>query len=142
MAVNPNLAALMRVIEDNQDKMPEGEYLEAMNALGALHREIPAPAMAAAMGGGGAAAAVHAGPPPSYAASAPLFQLNALPLGMDRIEHAAWYRVKNDHPEHFGISAEDWMEFSPPERNQILRQATETAVNRFERVCRNSEPEE
>ena len=50
MAVNPNLAALMRVIEDNQDKMPEGEYLEAMNALGALHREIPAPpvAMAAA----------------------------------------------------------------------------------------------
>ena len=140
MAVNPNLAALMRVIEDNQDKMPEGEYLEAMNALGALHREIPAPAMAAAMGGGGAGPAF--GPPPSYAASVPLFQLNALPLGMDRIEHAAWIRVKADHPEYVGISAEDWMEFSPPERNQILRQATETAVNRFERVCRNSEPEE
>ena len=143
MAVNPNLAALMRVIEDNQDKMPEGEYLEAMNALGALHREIPAPVAVAAMGGGGAAAAaaVHAGPPPSYAASAPLFQLNALPLGMDRIEHAAWYRVKNDHPEYFGISAEDWMEFSPPERNQILRQATEMAVNRVELRCRNPEPE-
>ena len=44
MTVNPNLAALMRVIEDNQDNMPEGEYLEAMNALGALHREIPAAA--------------------------------------------------------------------------------------------------
>ena len=28
----------MRVIEDSQDKMPEGQYLAAMNALGALHR--------------------------------------------------------------------------------------------------------
>jgi hypothetical protein len=37
--VNPKLATLMRVIEDHQDKMPEGEYLEAMNALAALHRE-------------------------------------------------------------------------------------------------------
>ena len=38
MAVNPNLATLMRVIEENQDKMTEGEYLDAMNALCALHR--------------------------------------------------------------------------------------------------------
>jgi hypothetical protein len=38
MSVNKNLATLMRVIEDSQDKMPEGEYLAAMNALGALHR--------------------------------------------------------------------------------------------------------
>jgi hypothetical protein len=38
MSVNQNLATLMRVIEDAQDKMPEGEYLAAMNALGALHR--------------------------------------------------------------------------------------------------------
>ena len=53
MSVNPNLATLMRVIEDYQDKMPEGEYLEAMNALGALHRAAtlaapptsPAPAL-------------------------------------------------------------------------------------------------
>ena len=42
MAVNPKLETLMRVIEDNQDKMTEGEYLEAMNALAALHREVPA----------------------------------------------------------------------------------------------------
>jgi hypothetical protein len=143
MAVNPNLAALMRVIEDNQDKMPEGEYLEAMNALGALHREIPAPAMAAMGGGGGGGGAGPAfGPPPSYAASVPLFQLHALPLGMDIIEHAAWNRVKTDHPEYFGISAEDWMDFSPPERNRILREATETSVNRFELECRNPEPQE
>jgi hypothetical protein len=144
MAVNPNLAALMRVIEDNQDKMPEGEYLEAMNALGALHRQIPAPmaavAAAAVMGGGGAASPV--GPPPSYAASAPMFQQpNPFLLGMERIEYAAWFRVKTDHPEYFGISAEDWMEFSPPERNRFLREATEMAANRFEHRCRNPEPE-
>jgi hypothetical protein len=48
MSVNLNLATLMRVIEDAQDKMPEGEYLAAMNALGALHRVVPAPAAAAA----------------------------------------------------------------------------------------------
>ena len=139
MAVNPNLAALMRVIEDNQDKMPEGEYLEAMNALGALHRQIPAPVVAAPV------MAIPSGHPPSYAASAPLFrqqQQPVLPVGMDQIELAAWHRVKHGHPDYVGISAEDWMEFSPPERNQILRQATETAVNRFERRCRNSEPEE
>ena len=40
MSVNPNLATLMRVIEEAQDKMPEGEYLAAMNALGALHRVV------------------------------------------------------------------------------------------------------
>jgi len=38
MTVNPNLATLMRVIEENQDKITEGEYLEAMNSLAALHR--------------------------------------------------------------------------------------------------------
>ena len=46
MAVNPNLATLMRVIEDQQYKMPEGEYLQAMDALGALHRTVAAPVSA------------------------------------------------------------------------------------------------
>jgi hypothetical protein len=40
MTVNPDLATLMRVIEENQDKMTEGEYLEAMNALCSLHRVV------------------------------------------------------------------------------------------------------
>jgi hypothetical protein len=139
MTVNPNLAALMRVIEENQDNMPEGEYLEAMNALGALHREIPA----AAMGGGGAAGRPPP-PPPSYAASAPLFQFNVggLPAGMDIIEHAAWTRVKYNHPEHFGILAEDWMEITRDDRNRLLREATEMSVNRFEQTCQNPLPEE
>ena len=141
MTVNPNLAALMRVIEDNQDNLPEGEYLEAMNALGALHREIPAPvaAMAAAIGGGGVR------PPPSYAASAPLFrqqQQPVLPIGMDHIEQAAWHRVKHSHPDHVGISAEEWMAYSQEERNQFLREATEISVNRNELCCRNPVPEE
>lgn len=43
MTVNPNLAILMRVIEDQQEKMPEGEYLQAMDALCALHRTVAAP---------------------------------------------------------------------------------------------------
>lgn len=132
MAVNPNLAALMRVIEDNQDKMPEGEYLEAMNALGALHREIPAPA----------AAAPPAGPPPSYAASVPLFQQPQLPYGMDRVEYAAWYRVSHEHPEYFGISVDDWIELSEEERNRAIRGATEMVVNNLERRYKNPEPEE
>jgi len=37
--VNPDLITIMRVIENNQDKMPEGEYLEAMNALRDLHHD-------------------------------------------------------------------------------------------------------
>jgi len=42
----------MRVIEEAQYKMPEGEYLAAMNALGALHRVV-----------GGAAAPVRVAVP-------------------------------------------------------------------------------
>ena len=133
MTVNPNLATLMRVIEDQQDKMPEGEYLEAMNALGALHRIAPAPPLAAA---------AQAGPPPSYAASVPLFQQPQLPHGMDRVEQDAWYRVSREHPEYFGISVDDWIELSEEERNDAIRGATEMVVNQLERRYKNPEPEE
>lgn len=128
MAVNPRLATLMRVIEDHQDKMPEGEYLEAMNALCALHREIPAEAAAAA-----------AGPPPSYNASAHLF---AGAAGMEeRVNQAAWYRVTSEHPEHFGITPEIWMELPQEERDIMLREATEMIVNNLERTWINPDPE-
>jgi hypothetical protein len=43
MSVNPNLETLMSLVEDLQDQMPEGKYLEAMNALRDLHRNAPAP---------------------------------------------------------------------------------------------------
>ena len=39
-AAQVQLNTLMRVIYEAQDKMPEGEYLAAMNALGALHRFV------------------------------------------------------------------------------------------------------
>jgi hypothetical protein len=37
MSVNPNLATLMNLVDELQDQMPEGKYLEAMNALRDLH---------------------------------------------------------------------------------------------------------
>ena len=37
MSVNPQLATLMGLIDELQDQMPEGKYLEAMNALRDLH---------------------------------------------------------------------------------------------------------
>ena len=65
MAVNKNLATLMRVIEEAQDKMPEGEYLAAMNALGALHRVVGA-------GAGAPAAVVPVRVPVVAAVAAPV----------------------------------------------------------------------
>jgi hypothetical protein len=131
-AVNENLAALMTVIEEYQDKMPEGEYLKAMNALGALHREMPA---AAPVGG---AAAMHHRPPPSYGESVSLFDVAQLE---QRVDRAAWYRVSNEHPEHFGITPEIWMELPQEERDIMLREATECIVNNLERCWINPDPE-
>lgn len=134
MTVNPRLATLMRVIEDHQDKMPEGEYLEAMNALCALHREIPAGGAAAVE-----AAPVPSGHPPSYHASAHLFSFaEALE---ERVDHAAWYRVTSEHPEHFGITQDIWMELSQEQRDIMLREATECVVNQLERTWINPDPE-
>jgi len=132
-AVNENLAALMTVIEEYQDKMPEGEYLKAMNALGALHREMPAAAPV-----GGAAEMHHRRPPPSYGESVSLFDFAQLE---QRVDRAAWYRVSNEHPEHFGITLEIWMELPQEERDIMLREATECVVNNLERCWINPDPE-
>lgn len=129
-AVNPKLETLMRVIEDNQDKMTEGEYLDAMNALAALHRVVPVHAA-------GAAAAAP-GLPPSYNASAHLFAAAGLE---ERVDRAAWYRVSNEHPEHFGITQEIWAELPQEERDIMLREATECVVNKLERNWINPYPE-
>jgi len=129
MAVNPNLAELMRVIEDNQDKLPEGEYLVAMNALGALHRELPA-------------AATAAPPAPLFVGERPRAVVTMPPGMEDRSEQAAWYRVMNDHPEHHSITPDEWIEFSVEERKIFVREATEIVVNRLEACCRNPAPEE
>ena len=132
MAVNPNLAELMRVIEDNQDKIPEGEYLAAMNALGALHRELPVPM-----------AVVAAPPPPAHAAAAAAPRAIVMPPGMeDRAEQAAWYRVMTYHPDHHSITPEEWIQYPEHDRRIFLHEATEIVVNRMEACCRNPEPEE
>jgi hypothetical protein len=43
MSVNPQLATLMGLIDELQEQMPEGKYLEAMNALRDLHGVCPIP---------------------------------------------------------------------------------------------------
>lgn len=43
MSVNPQLATLMGLIDELQEQMPEGKYLEAMNALAVLHGVCPIP---------------------------------------------------------------------------------------------------
>ena len=139
MTVNPKLATLMRVIDDNKDKMTEGEYLEAMNALGALHRDIPAylpPADASA-----ARAAV--GPPPSYAASVSLFSTHILDImGGSVIEQRSWERVKAYHPDPFQnrISAEEWILLPYDTRFRLVREATENYANEKEALHRTPEP--
>jgi hypothetical protein len=37
-AIQNELNIVMNILEDNMDKMPEGDYLRGMNALGALHK--------------------------------------------------------------------------------------------------------
>ena len=137
MAINPKLATLMRVIEDNQEKMTEGEYLEAMNALGALHREVPA-----------AAVAVPPPPPaapPSYDASAAtgLFA-SRVPevMGGNLTETRAWERVRTSHPDPFQnrIRAEEWMLLSYETRFRLLREAIEHFINKNEPLHRTPEP--
>ena len=136
MAVNENLAALMNLIEEYQDKMPEGEYLKAMNALGALHREMPV--AAPVYGGVGGAAAVYHHHPPSYNESVSLLAAAGLE---ERVDRAAWYRVTNEHPDHFGITYLIWKELPQEERDLILREATECVVNQLERHWINPDPE-
>jgi hypothetical protein len=136
MAINPKLATLMRVIEDNQGKMTEGEYLEAMNALGALHREIPAPIVAAPP---------PPAAPPSYDASAAagLFAPRVPEvMGGNITEMRAWERVRNHHPdpEHNRIRAEEWMLLSYETRFRLLREATEYFISKRENSLRTPEP--
>jgi hypothetical protein len=145
--VNPNLESLMRVIEENQGKMTEGEYLEAMNALCALHREHEQlrhqqqqQARAPVVG------PIPIGRPPSYAASVPLFASSGrvLPPGMEGnvTEQRAWQRVKNHHPDPFQnrISAEEWMRMTYESRFRLVREATEHYAIKTESQHRTPDP--
>jgi len=133
--VNPNLAALMRVIEDHQSKMPEGEYLVAMNALGALHRaeeesKISGPAAAATV-----VVARQQPPPPSYRESVHLFAEPQRSVG--EVDYQAWLRVTRELPEISWVTLDHWMTILEQDRTQLLRDATEKIAATFEIKFRN-----
>jgi len=138
MAVDPKLATLMRVIDDNQDKMTEGEYLEAMNALAALHREVQVQQVPQQQ-------QIPSGPPPSYQASAAagLFAPRVPEVMNGNMTEAnAWQRVRNNHPDPYvnRISAEQWMHTPYLERFRYLREATEHHISKKLKTQRTPEP--
>lgn len=128
--VNPNLAALMRVIEDHQSKMPEGEYLVAMNALGALYRVEEETKLRGA-------GAVVARPPPSYRESVHLFADPPQQGRVGDVDYQAWLRVTRELPDYSGVTLEHWMTIQEQDRTQLLREATENIAAKFEIQHRN-----
>lgn len=140
MSVNPDLATLMRVIEDHQDKMPEGEYLAAMNSLGALHRITPAPAPPAPVPGP-APAQFHNPANPLFGgpSSNPNLYNNLIAL-MGQSRYNTWIRVTRMIPEHRQMTPLDWVELSQEEQNQLNRAATLKIVESYEITYRNPAP--
>lgn len=129
MAVNSNLAALMRVIEDIQDKIPEGEYLEAMNALGALHREIPV------------GVDILVRPVPQENVPVQLFaQVPQEFLDLDENDKLALRRVKIIFPEYRHMKPQQWIEMSKEERDMLNRDSVEGMVDKKEANQRNPNP--
>jgi hypothetical protein len=51
--IQSHLDAIMAIIDENQDKITDGEYLRAMNALGSLHKHKRTAFVAQRGGGGG-----------------------------------------------------------------------------------------
>jgi len=130
MTVNLELATLMRVIEDQQDKMPEGQYLEAMNALGSLHRQ---------------STAVPSAPVVMNPIVAPLFSSgnsqSSVPLvDMNLDDRVALNRVKLMIPEHQQMTPVQWVALSQEERTRLNRQSVEAMVDRNDQKCRNPNP--
>jgi hypothetical protein len=136
MAVNPQLATLMRVIEDQQDKMQEGEYLAAMNALGALHRQSTvAPA----------AAVIQPVPQPRPAEPVNLFASHLAEVSleleqMSRDDRLAIDRVKRMFPEHRQMTLQQWMALSEEHRRRLNIESVEKLVDMKESSQRNPNP--
>ena len=125
-STDPRLTTLMRVIEDNQEKITEGEYLEAMNALGSLHREIPQPAAVAAV------AAVAAAPfsEPSLI-TIPLLRTFPPVMAGNLTEMRAWELVSFTHPNPLfqRISPEEWIALPYETRFGILREVADHKIS-------------
>jgi hypothetical protein len=131
MTVNPNLATLMRVIDENQDKMTEGEYLEAMNALAALHRVATSAVAAAPVAVVPAVvpAIVPAVPVNLFASVRNLFR------GHD--DYELWSRVTRVLRH---ISPESWLSMSQQEQNELNRESTYKIAENQQRIFRNPPP--
>ena len=141
MSVNPKLAALMRIIEENQDKISEGEYLEAMNALGSLHREVPPPPppMHAPIQPG-----VNPNPNPNPNPGAVQLFRPTIPECMvgQEWEYQALARVQKYHPDRSctRISPTRWMGLEYASRFRLLREAVECFVHSLESTYAIPEP--
>ena len=131
MTVRPELATLMRVIEDQQDKMPEGEYLAAMNALGTLHREIPGDNQVEIM-----VFAVQ----PLRPLFGDRFEVSPLVAQMTRDDRLAIDRVKLMFPEHRPMTLSEWMGQSEEDRDRLNRMAVDKMVDQKEITQRNPDP--
>ena len=130
MTVNPNLATLMRVIDENQDKMTEGEYLEAMNALCALHR-VAAPVVAAAP-----PALLLPALPAVPAVPANLFSgVRSLFRGQD--DYELWSRVTRVLRH---ISPNSWLSMSQQEQDELNRESTYKIAENQKCIFRNPPP--
>ncbi len=138
MAVNPNLATLMRVIEENQAKMTEGEYLEAMNALGALHR-VATSAVAAV------AVAPVAVPPLAERAIGAIGAI-AVPVNLfagvqslfrGHDDYELWSRVTRVLSH---INPNSWLSMSQQQQNELNRESTHKIAKNQERVYKNPNP--
>jgi hypothetical protein len=127
MTVNPNLATLMRVIDENQDKMSEGEYLEAMNALAALHRVATSAVAAAPVAV--VPAVVPAVPVNLFAAVRNLFR------GHD--DYELWGRVTRVLRY---INPASWLSMSQQEQDELNRESTYKIAETQERNFRNPTP--
>jgi hypothetical protein len=135
MTVNPNLATLMRVIEDHQDKMPEGEYLEAMNALAALHR-VATSAVAAAPAAAPVSALIPAVPAVPAAVPVNLFD-GVRSLFRRHDDYELWSRVTRVLSH---INPNSWLSMSQEQQNELNRESTRKIAENQERVYRNPTP--
>jgi hypothetical protein len=148
MTVNPNLATLMRVIEENQDKMTEGEYLEAMNALGALHRVATSAVVAVPV-----VAAPRAPSSPPYSSIwddlpplPPLPVLPAVPVNLfngvrnlfrGQDDYELWSRVTRVLRH---ISPNSWLSMSQQQQDELNRESTYKIAENQKRIFRNPAP--
>jgi len=122
MTVNPNLATLMRIIEENMDKINEGEYLDAMNALGALHQNVSS-----------IDSVIPSGHPPSY-------NIHSAISILGENGYRCWFRVINNIPDYENIQPEDWNQLSETEQNRLNRLSTLVMAQSYHEIISNPNP--